>query len=282
MAFVGRQLRFTFSGESTGTLVASGLRAIASIQAFGESLGVSAQVKIYGLTEAQTNAYSSNISAGVGIEQFSLSIEAGDIGSEPSQVVNGNIWRSFVDLQAVPESSFNVTVAGVIYTASNPVASQSQPGAQNAEDMIASVCAKSNLILQNNGAHAVLRNQTTYGSAIDQIRKLARAAGFQWSVVGSTVYLWPANGQRDETVITVGPDTNPRMVGYPAWWEAGIIVQSEYNREVQTGRRMKVISSIPRANGIWQIVQVRHELSTMLRNGPWFTTAVLAPVGFTG
>jgi hypothetical protein len=281
MAFVGRQLRFTFSGENVGTLVASGLRAIANIQAFGGPLGVSAQVKIFGLTEAQVNKYSSRISAGVGIEQFNLSIEAGDVGSELSQVVNGNIWRSFPDFQAVPESSFNVTVAGIIYTATNPVASQSQAGSQNAEDLIAATCAKAGLTLRNNGAHAVLRNQATYGSAIDQIARIARAARFQWSITGDTIYLWPANGQRDTTVITVGPDTSPRMVGYPAWWEAGIIVTSEFNQEVQVGRRMKVISSIPKAAGIWQIVQAQHDLSTMLRNGPWFTTAVLAPVGFT-
>jgi hypothetical protein len=282
MSFTERQLQFTFSGENTGTLSASGLRALTSIQAYGGRMGVSAQVKIYGLTEAQANAYSSRISAGVGVSEFSLTIEAGDVGSKLSRVISGNIWRSYIDLQDIPESSFNVTVAGVIYAASGPVASQSQPGEQAAESLIASICAKAGLTLQNNGAHAMLRNQVTYGSAIDQIAKIARAAKFQWYVVGSAIYLWPANGQRDQTVITVGPNTSPRMVGYPAWWEAGIIVRSLFNQEIQVGRRMQVISSIPRAEGVWQIVQVQHELSTMLSHGPWFTTAILAPVGFTG
>ena len=283
MSFAERQLQFTFSGENAGTLSASGLRAIARVQAYGGRLGVSAQVKIYGLTEVQTNAYSSRISAGVGISQFNLSIEAGDVGGTLSQVVSGNIWRSYIDLQEEPESAFSVTVAGIIYSSTLPVASQSQAGAQAAENLIAAVCAKAGLTLQNvSSAHAVLTNQATYGSAIDQIDKLARAAGFQWAILGSTVYIWAANTPRDSTVVTVGPNTPQRMIGYPAWWEAGIIVRSMFNQEIQVGRQMNVISSITRAAGTWQIMQVQHDLTTMLPGGPWFTTAILAPLGYTG
>ena len=102
MSFAERQLQFTFSGEKVGTFSASGLRAAASIQAYSGRLGTSAQVKVYGLTEAQMNTYSSKISSGVGVREFSLSVEAGDVGGVLSQVVNGNIWRSYIDLQDEP------------------------------------------------------------------------------------------------------------------------------------------------------------------------------------
>lgn len=278
MAFLERQLRFTFSGEKTGTISVAGLRAVASVQAFQGRLGVAAQVRIWGLSGAQMNAYSSRLAAGVGLNEFDLVIEAGDIDGEMSKVIDGAIWRSFIDLQESPESAFDVTVAGTVYTASKPMAPQSQPGPQNAEDLIASICAAAGLTLHNKGAHAVLRNRSTYGSAIDQIERIARAAKFDLYIEGADVWIWPFGKGRDSIVIEVGPNSD--MVGYPAWWEAGIIVRSLFNQQIQIGRQMQVSSGIPKANGLWQIVQVQHELATMLREGPWFTTAVLAPVGY--
>ena len=68
------------------------------------------------------------------------------------------------------------------------------------------------------------------------------------------------------------------MVGYPVFWELGIIVTSLYNPEIQIGRQMNIISSIPNANGLWKIIRVQHELTTMIAKGPWFTTATLIGV----
>lgn len=276
MSFIQRQLQFTFSGAQSGTLSVSGLRATTSIQAYQGRLGVSAQVRIWGLTLAQMNNYSSRVSAGVGVDDYSLAIEAGDVGSNLHKAIDGYIWRSYIDLEAAPESAFVVTVAGMIYSAAQPMSAQSWAGAQNAEDLIASVCAFAGLTLRNNGAHAVLRNMTTSGSPIDQIEDIAKAAKFSLYIEGSNVSIWPSANPRDQIVIDSLPDDR---VGYPVWWEAGIIVTQLFNQQIQIGRQMNVTSSIPKANGLWQIVQVQHELSTMLRSGPWFTTAVLAPVG---
>ncbi len=277
MAFLERQLRFTFSGAQNGTLSVAGLRAVANIQTFQGRIGAFAQVSVWGLAEAQMNAYSSRISAGVGMDQFSLAIEAGDVGGTLHKVVNGGIWRSYIDLEAEPESAFCVSVAGIIYQASKPMAAQSWPGAQNAETLIASICAAAGMTLHNNGAHAVLRNMGTSGSAIDQISEIARAAKFSLYIEGSGVWIWPKQSQRDTIVIDSLPDDR---VGYPVWWEAGIVVRQLFDQRIQIGRQMNVTSSIPKANGLWQIVQVQHELSTMLRGGPWFSTAVLAPIGY--
>lgn len=277
MAFAERMLQLSFSGASSGTLQISGLRTYVSIQAMTGELGVSAQLKVWGLSLDQMNNYSSKISAGVGIDEFTLVIEAGDVGGQLSQVVNGSIWRSYPDFQDAPDSAFNVSVAGTIYAAATPMASQSQAGAQSAVTLIQSICNLAGLTLVNNGASGTLRNQLTYGSPIQQIMTIADAAGFSVYFEGNTVSIWPRGQSRDSTVIDIGPDTG--MVGYPAWWEAGLIVQNEFNQDIQVGRQVNLTSSIPKAQGSWQIIQVQHDLATMLRKGPWFTTAVLAPVG---
>lgn len=279
MSFAEREMRFTFSGAQSGNFSAAGLRAAASIQAFQGKQGVLAQVKVWGLSLAQMNAYSSTISAGVGADQFNLVIEAGDIGGDLSQVINSLIWRSFIDLSGIPDSAFNVSVVG-IYSAANPNDAQSWSGSQNAEDLIRALCAGTYTV-KNNGAHQVLQHPSVSAdSIVNQVQDIASQANFQltWGV-GNTLSIWPQGGTIDEVVIDVGPNTDPEMVGYPNFWEAGIIVTSLFNPEIQVGRRMNVTSSIPKANGHWQIIQVQHDLTTMLNKGPWFTTAMLAAPG---
>jgi len=283
MALAERTLKFTFSGAQSGSFSAEGLRAAVQVQAYQGRLGAMAQVKVWGLSLAQMNNYSAQIPTALGINKFGLVVEAGNIGGQLAQVINGVIWESYVDLTDAPDAAFQVSVAGV-YTAAIPAASQSQapkqpgtPSVQNAEDLIQSLCALGGFTFSNSaGAHAVLRNQATYGSPLDQIDTVARAAGFSWSLNGNVIAIWPADGAIDNTVVQVGPGTDPQMVGYPQYWEQGIIVTSLFNQQVQVGRKMQVVgSSIPKANGTWSIVNVRHDLTTMLPKGPWFTTAVL-------
>lgn len=273
MSFTQRQLRLTFSGAKSGTVQVAGLRAIANVQTFIGKAGVAAQLRVWGMKLEQMNAYSSARPAGVGIEQFSLAIEAGDLNGPLRRIVDAGIWRSFVDLEGAPDSAFDITVAGTLYQAAKTIAAQSHAGSQPAETLIQSICNASGLTLHNNGAHNVLRNHATYGSAIDQIEDIARAAEFNVSYSGKDVWIWPKTGHRDDVIVDVGPDTG--MVGYPRWWELGIIVTTRFNPEIQVGRQVRVTSSIPKANGVWSAMQVNQELGTMFEGAPWFTTAVL-------
>lgn len=274
--FVERVLQFTFSGAQSGSFTASGLRAFANIQGAQGRLGTNAMVKIWGLSLAQMNAYSSKLPS-VELGQFNLVISAGDMGGQLSEVVNANIYSSYIDLTSVPDSAFVVAVAG-IYTGANPgPPGPPAPGAQNAEDLIQGICASAGFTFNNNGAHAVLNNQSVYGSALDQIERIADAAGFAWSWSGTTFSIWPEDGAVDSTVVQIGPGTNPPLIGYPRYWQQGIIASSLWNPQVRLGRQMQVVgSSLTKANGTWQIIGVQHELSTMLDNGSWFTTAVLS------
>jgi hypothetical protein len=277
MAYTEKALSFTFSGAQSGNFSASGLRAYANIQSFPDRAGSTAQVKIWGLTLDQMNNFSSTTPLGVANQGFSLVIEAGDLGGTLAQVVNGPILRSFIDLTGAPESVFNITMVDT-FGASTPIAAQSQPGAQSAESMIQSLCAQATPPLTFNnsaGASAVLRNQVTYGSAIDQIAKIATAARFSWKIDGTTLFIWPQGGTVDDVVINVGPNTDPEMVGYPEYWEMGLIITSLFNPEIQIGRTLNVTSSIPKANGQFQIIQVQHELTTMIAKGPWFTRVMV-------
>ena len=280
MSFAQRDLKFTFSGAPTGSFSASGLRAAASILATEGDLGVTGQVKIWGLSMGQMNRYSTVNPSAIPDElpDANLIIEAGNLGGGLSKAIDGPIWQSYIDLGDAPDSAFVVSMASIA-DAATTVGPQSQPGDQKAEDLIASLCAAAGFTFSNSStsrASCVLRNQSTYGSALYQISKIATAAGFRWTRDGSAISIWAADGTIDDVVIDVGPNTDPKMVGYPRYYEAGIIVTSLYNPQIQIGRMMNVTSSIPKANGIWQIIEVQHDLTTMIAKGPWFTTAKLA------
>jgi hypothetical protein len=228
------------------------------------------------------NNYSTRIPSAINAElpNATLSIEAGDLGGNLSQVINAPIFQSCVDLTATPESAFSVSVAS-IYAAADTNGAQSWSGPQNAQNLIRALCAGTYTV-NNNGAQAVLQNPSVPAdSIINQVADIASQANFQWSWgLGNTLNIWPQDGTVDAVVIDVGPSTDPEMVGYPVYWPLGLIVTSLYNPEIQVGRQMNVVgSSIPKANGRWSIVNVRHELTTMLAQGPWFTTAILAAAG---
>jgi len=54
-------------------------------------------------------------------------------------------------------------------------------------------------------------------------------------------------------------------------------VKSEFKPTVTNGRMINLTSGIPKANGLFPIIQSTHEISTLTPDGPWFTISKLAP-----
>jgi hypothetical protein len=277
MTFAQRQINLQFSNDQE-TLELDGLRCEAIItMAGGYASAAQLQLRVFGMTLDQMNKFSSTGTNMVAVQNASITVSAGNVGGNIAQVFAGTLIKSFPDFSGIPDVSFNcAAVAGFFYKAS-PAAPNSYQGAQNAEDIIQALASSIGYQFANNGAHAVLQNQYLSGSAIDQIGVVANAASFAKDISNNTVTIWPNGGTRDDMVIALGPNSNPPMVGYPVYWEAGFIVKSEFNQNIGNGRTIALTSSIPKANGSWPIQTVTHELSSVTPSGPWFTTARLCP-----
>jgi hypothetical protein len=277
MTFAQRQINLQFSNDQ-GMLELDGLRCEAIItMSGGYASAAQLQLRVFGMTLAQMSQYSSTGTNMVAVQNASIIVSAGNVGGTMSQVFAGTLIKSFPDFSGIPDVSFVcAAVAGFFYKAS-PAAPNSYQGPQNAEDIISALAASIGYQFVNNGAHAVLQNQYLSGSVIDQIGVVANAASFARDISNNTVTIWPNGGTRDNTVIALGPNSNPPMVGYPTFWEAGFIVKSEFNPNIGNGRTINLTSSIPKANGSWPIQTVTHELSSVTPSGPWFTTARLCP-----
>jgi len=279
VSFKQRQINLQFSGNGE-TLSLEGLRCAAMIMNPGGFNGFgSLELRVYGMTLAQMNQYSSTGSNQVATLKQSVTVSAGNVGETIAQVFQGTLLRSYIDFSAVPDSCFVCAAQTGLFDKTMAAAPLSLKGAQNAEDIIKSLAARIGFTFVNkNSAHAVVQNQYASGSIVDQIQTVARAAALPVCFENNSVIIWPNNGVRDGVVIDVSPQTG--MVGYPSYWEAGFVVKTEFNPLIANGRTVKLTSSIPKSNGSWPTQNVLHELSTQASDGPWFTTARLSPANY--
>lgn len=279
MTFALRQINLVFTSPNKIPILLENIKCMATItnpggySAFGQL-----QIKIFGMTLDHMNTYSSTGANLVAIQNHSITVFAGNEGGAMIQVFSGTLISSFIDTSHQPEISFVCSAIAGYYNKGNPSASNSYKGAQNAEDIIKSLVSNMGApwaFYNPNGAHAVVQNQYVYGSIIDQICTVARAARLPIKIENNAVTIWPNDGVVDNVIIDISPETG--LIGYPSYWEAGFIVKSEFNATVTNGRMVNLTSGIPKANGKFPIIQSTHELATLTPDGPWFTISKLAP-----
>jgi len=279
MTFAIRQIELTFTTPNTVPLVLKNLKCNAVItNPGGYSAYGQLQLQVFGMTLDQMNQYSSSGSKMVAAQNQSITVFAGDQGGAMNQVFSGTLISSFIDTSNLPDVSFVCAAVAGYYAKAAPVAPNTYKGSQNAEDIIASLVSQLGApwsFANPKNAHAVVQNQYVSGSVIDQICTVARNASFPIKIENNTVTIWDNLGVADDVVIDIGPQTG--LVGYPSYWETGFVVKSEFKPTVTNGRMVNLTSGIPKANGLFPIIQSTHEISTLTPDGPWFTISKLAP-----
>lgn len=279
MTFAVRRISLQFSTANNKVTNLEGLRASAIIlSAGGANPSAQLQMRVYGMTLEQMNQFSAAGSTFVAQQQINITVLAGDEKGVIGQIFAGGIFSSYIDFASVPEVSFVVTAQAGMYERATPAAPNSWAGAQNAEDLIASLAKTIGFTFNNpQNVHAVVQNQYVYGSPMEQILKIIRAVSFASSIENNTITIYPNDGTRDNKIINISPQNG--LVGYPTYYESGFIIKSEYNPEMLIGRKINLTSQIPKANGEWVIFEATHEISTLTPDGPWFTTVKLGNQG---
>lgn len=277
MSYAQRAISVIFAKAGKTPIRFDGLQCSAVVNmAGGTQASAAMELRVWGMTLSQMNELSSAGAQMVAVSNDTVTLLAGDVNGNQFNVFEGTMFRAFMDFSAIPDVAFVVSAVAGLYQKSVPIAPRTYAGAQFAENIIESLAQSIGFSFVNDsGAHAVLRDQYTYGSAIDQIKTVANAAGIPVEIANNTVTIWPNDGFRDQTIIDIGPGNG--LVGYPTYYEAGFIVRSEFNPAIAMGRQIRLKSSIPKANGTWPVQTVTHELFTQQEDGPWFTTTRLAP-----
>jgi hypothetical protein len=248
--------------------------------------------------------------------QNRLVINAGDLPisgpAEPlQQIFQGQITSAMILLSDQPNSIFEMSAYTGAYEASVMIPPRSYPGPVAAENILADLAALATppFTFENNGCHEILGNTYLVGSIRDQMLQTIRATEtFAWNALDNGILaIWPKNGFRSESTSSAStvaaptilptPSTPPDqiivtaplqiplispatgMVGYPTNWNlaGGLFLTTEFNFDLHLGKRCKVESELPFANGIYVMYDIAHDLESEMPDGAWYTTLHAAP-----
>lgn len=286
MSFLDRKIDVQFQlangefGDGLGNSKSySGLKCEVSINNVGGATMNSLQLRVYGMSADTMHRISTMGLKILTIPRNVITVTASNLIGGMSQVFQGTIAQSWIDYRGAPEVSFNVEAYAGFFEQIKAIGVNSYKGSTDVATVIESLAKSIGFAFTNNGVTAKLESPYFAGSALTQIKSCADHAGISYDISNGSVQIWPSGESKDNVTFVISPENG--LVGYPIFSSTGIDIQTEFNPDMQIGRRVEVISSIPQACGNnWGCQVARHELASQVPNGPWFTYAKLAQVGW--
>ena len=278
MTFTARELEFRITiaqgaqGQLDGqTVTLKGHRARVSIEQWGGPSQGQSQIAIYGVPLDLMKRLTTIGTIATQIRSKNkVEILAGDAKGK-STIFIGTIFAAWADFHSIPEVAFNIQSYAAMDIAMNPATATSFQGSAKVHDIMAVLAQKANLRLEDSGVTASLTNPAFRGSALDQIRKCAQAAGINQSVELGILAIWPRNGHRETFVPVVAPGAG--LVGYPSFSSQFVQLDCEYLATAKIGGNIEIKNSELGSvvNGVWNINSLHHNLSSQDPGGPWFS-----------
>lgn len=261
----------TFQESGTNNVTLSGHRTSVKIVNSGAAAGSKAQVLIYGLTLSLMNQLSTLGMVVKLVPRNQIVVTAGD-ASGMSTVFQGVILQAYGDFNQAPNVPFHFECNSTTALAVIPAKATSYQGGAAVSDIMSSLAQQMGLSFENNGVTTQMTSPYYAGSAMSQVRRLARDAGISAEVIDSTLCIWPFPGNRSGAVPVVSP-ADGSMKGYPGFTQQGIVFDALYNPQIRFGGQVQVQGSIlTAANGTWNVFKLDHDLESMVPRGNWKST----------
>ena len=280
-SFTQKQLRASlilpqgnFPGTNSNTLVLTGLRMSAQLEQAGNWTN-SCDLRIYGMRQDDMNAVTVLFGQGgqvIDINALALLILESNDGSGWFQVFEGQFIEGGPDYSQLPDVCLHVTAmsgAGQQWLTGNPTSYQ---GAVEAAAIAKQLASAMGYKLENNGFSFALQNPYLAGTPMDQFRKLAEMAGFDYYFgPSSTISICPKYTPRiGRASIPMNPQTG--LVGYPTLTRFGIELTALFSAAIELASPVQVSGSTVRGcDGLWFPFQMMHDLESITPNGRWFS-----------
>lgn len=277
MSFEDRNVEITFIlNDSTfdngdNQLVVHGLRSQATIQNAGGYSGCMAILEVWGMSESDMNHINTFGQMFGKLDNRTVIVRAGNVSKKAmSQVFAGTVVDANIEYMDAPNVSLYVVAQTGYGNQLMPAAPNSAPGSADVAQRIDTLAKSIGFGFNNHGVTAYLTDHYSYGSAIEQIRDLARAAQIDLSIANNQVDIWPTqNGDTNEEAIILSPASG--LVGYPACTNYGVRGKAEFNPDITRLRQLNITGSVRQGSGTFFIQNVTHQISCQIPNGPWFT-----------
>jgi hypothetical protein len=274
----------------SNSVTLTGYRVSMNMQAyFGDSMGYT-ECKIYGLPldlMAQLTTIGP-INTTIRNANY-MSIAVGDVDSALTTIFTGVIFTAASDFQESPNTCLTIISYSVAGISATPVGAVSFKGSQSVETILGQIINNINsaipsqvMTLVNNGVNVTLTDAYLPGDGIKQISEVAKSGRFSYRIdstssggmQSNTLIITPTGQPTNDPVITISPDTSPRLIGYPTFSSQGVVIKCEF-APIQFAQKVIVAGSLlTQANNSWIAQNVVHHLESEKPGGAWMTTFV--------
>lgn len=284
MTFAKRALKvgFKLNGAAfdggTGEIDLTGYRCEVVVDNPGDQMSVSSmQMRIFGMSLSDMNTLSTNGRSVIAVREDQVVVSAGDEGEQTHQIFEGTIAAAFIDYAGAPEVALTVIARTGLVWQAKPAAANSYKGEADVATIIDGLAKAMGFSFKNNGVTTKLTNQYLSQTLMDQLRSVVEASGIVCNIENGTISIWPSGGYAGGGELHFSPTTG--LVGYPSFTQNGVQVTVQFEPGVAVGRKVRLDTSVLKAQGDWFIQAARHNLSSQMPGGPWFTTCHLVQEG---
>lgn len=246
-----------------------GYRMAAAIKKQGELSMGELQLRIAGLPLSLMNQLATLGRLPFSTRRNIVTVSAGDEQSGIGVCFQGTITGAWADFKGAPEVVFYITAMAGVDASLAIMPPSSFQGTADVATIMAGLAQVMGYSFENNGVTAQLSNPYFPGTAMQQMRACAEAAGIEMTVENQTLIISPRGVARGSRIPLVTPSTG--LIGYPSFTNTGIAGTTLYNPSIGFHSLIEIKSDLQPACGRWRITSLTHELESETPGGSWFT-----------
>lgn len=261
-----------FGSSSYNQITLEGLRATVNVNMAGGPSMANMTANIFGLSQSDMNAITTLQWKQDYVNPNTIVVSAID-GAQETTVFSGNIANAWGDYSSMPNVSLYVKSQAAFFNQLIPVQPRSFKGSIDVATVMSQLATAMGYGFENNGVNVQLADTYLAGTALDQMKAVARAANINAFIDTSNILvIIPANQSRGGMIPLVSPQTG--LIGYPTFEGVGVIgpginFQTVFNPAIKFWGKIKLVSSISNANKIWTVTHITHRLESEVIGGQW-------------
>jgi hypothetical protein len=269
----------TFGSSNNNQITLEGYRSIAEIDKAGGMMMGELRARIFGVSQSDMNSCTL-IQFKPGFYLKNTIVVFAIDGDSETMVFAGNVVNAWGDYQDLPQVCLYVQAQSAYSDSLSSAVPFSIPGAIDVSIPMSQLAAKMGLSFENNNVHTIVRDIYLPNTLKEQALDLAREAGCSLYIDDTTLAITPLYQPRGSNIPEISPSSG--LVGYPTFdGVGGISFRTLFNPSILFGGAIKLVTSIPQAEGQWLVACVSHHLEAEKPNGEWFSRIRGNKIGIT-
>lgn len=289
-----------FPGTNGNTLIVTGLRMSASVQASALQQS-QMSLRVWGMKRQDMDAITVAWANPPVVLNHRVILEANN-GDGWNKVFGGTIIEAQPEYRSAPDTHLTLLASVGYFQKIDAAAPESYAETVDIGLVCGDLANKMGFTFVNGGATAVLAGPIyLFGTLLDQLDQACRMAGCDYYLTGSesapagvarvgapapdgaqgTLTITPRGKPIEGATVAAVLSERTGLIGYPVYDRVGLNVQALYQPAFGCGVPIKVESIVPSATALWYPYSMTHQLDANLPNGKWLTNMMCLRRGIT-